>query len=809
MDLRDQLQATLSGSYTLERELGGGGMARVFVAEETALGRKVVIKVLPLETAAQVSLERFKREIMLAAKLQHPHIVPLLSAGVSDGLPYFTMPFVEGESLRVRLVRYGELPVNDAIRILREIASALANAHEHGIVHRDIKPDNVLLSGGSAMVTDFGVAKALSASSNAELGSVTSIGVALGTPAYMAPEQATADLAIDHRADIYAFGVLAYELLTGQPPFAGRTPQNLLAAHVTEVPEAISRRRASLPPALAALVMRCLEKRPADRPQNAGEIVHALDDITTPSAGMTPPQTAPYPRVIGAGGGGRSRRTMLVPAVVLLAAVGIAIAYARKGGSTAPDRLTVSAEKPLWIAVLPPQFSGKAEDDWFGDGLADEMRGALVKIPGLQVKGTRSSESFKGTTKTIAEIAKALGVDYVVVSSVRWSPTSAGAGRVYFAPELVDARTDAVRWRSPYDTTVTDLETGQRAIAEHAARDLAGALSASVAVSPTRASATLNVKPEAYAAYLSGKQALLAFAPSSKTRSFDLLSRAIALDSTFAKAYALLAISIGWFGGDTLIRQRAVQRAIALAPDDPYVLAAAAEDRLFAWDWSGARADLSRALASDPNNFWALADAMALEAALGNVERSVELGKRAAEVDPVSAGDAYPQALFTAGRMDEALAVARAGLAGDSLSVANPWHERVAEGLAWRGDVAGARAQLERQAGLTGAMDSVSLSLWETGALARGGRAKEARARLEQLRTAVLRQPHGSPGAYRLAGVFASLGEADSAFAWLDLGVARRGFPLGSFGIPNNPYLAPLHSDPRYLALLKRTGFRP
>ena len=192
-DLRDQLQATLSGRYTLERELGGGGMSRVFVAEETALDRKVVIKVLPPETAAQVSLERFKREILLAARLQHPHIVPLLTAGESNGLPYFTMPFVDGESLRVRLARHGELPVNQAIRMLREIASALAYAHEHGIVHRDIKPDNVLLSGGSAMVTDFGVAKALSASSNAEHSGMTSLGVALGTPAYMSPEQASAD----------------------------------------------------------------------------------------------------------------------------------------------------------------------------------------------------------------------------------------------------------------------------------------------------------------------------------------------------------------------------------------------------------------------------------------------------------------------------------------------------------------------------------------------------------------------------------------------------------------------------------------
>src|SRR4051794_1552789 len=341
-DLRDQLQATLSGSYTLERELGGGGMSRVFVAEETALHRKVVIKVLPPETAAQVSLERFKREILLAAKLQHPHIVPLLTAGESNGLPYLTMPFVDGESLRVRLARHGELPVNQAIRMLREIASALAYAHDHGIVHRDIKPDNVLLSRGSAMVTDFGVAKALSASSDAEHGGMTSLGVALGTPAYMSPEQASADPSVDHRADIYSFGVLAYELLTGQPPFAGRTPQNLLAAHVSELPEPITKRRASLPSALSALVMRCLEKRPADRPQSASEIVHALDDITTPSGGMTPTGTHPVAAV--GKSVGRSRRWGWIAAVVAVVVVIAGWLFAARTGGTA---------KLPSIAVLP------------------------------------------------------------------------------------------------------------------------------------------------------------------------------------------------------------------------------------------------------------------------------------------------------------------------------------------------------------------------------------------------------------------------------------------------------------------------
>jgi len=225
MELLERLQPTLGGMYTLERDLGGGGMARVFAAHERALGRRVVIKVLPPDTAARVSIERFKREITLAAPLQQANIVPLLSAGDVDRLPYYTMPFVEGESLRVRLTRNRELPIGEAIGILKEVARALAFAHEHGVVHRDVKPDNVLLSGGTAMVTDFGVAKALSVSTNAGESGLTSLGVALGTLAYMAPEQATADPSIDHRADVYAFGAVAYEMLSGQPAFAGRSPQ--------------------------------------------------------------------------------------------------------------------------------------------------------------------------------------------------------------------------------------------------------------------------------------------------------------------------------------------------------------------------------------------------------------------------------------------------------------------------------------------------------------------------------------------------------------------------------------------------------
>jgi len=290
-DQMQRLKTALEDRYRVEREIGAGGMAIVYLAHDLKHDRRVAVKVLRPDLAAALGPERFLREIKIAAKLTHPHILPLYDSGETDGFLYYVMPYIDGESLRAKLEREGELPVSTAVRILREVVDALAHAHEHGVVHRDIKPDNVLISGQHALVTDFGVAKAVSEATGRQ--ALTTAGVALGTPAYMAPEQATADPLLDHRVDIYAVGVLAYELLTGRPPFTGGTPQAILAAQVTEAPEPITKHRPAMPEALGQLVMKCLEKKAADRWQTAAELLPLLDTASTPGAGLTPTDTRP------------------------------------------------------------------------------------------------------------------------------------------------------------------------------------------------------------------------------------------------------------------------------------------------------------------------------------------------------------------------------------------------------------------------------------------------------------------------------------------------------------------------------------
>ncbi len=348
-ELLERLQAAVGTTYRLEKELGGGGMSRVFLAEEIELGRHVVIKVLPPEMAAGVNKERFHREIQLAARLQHPHVVSLLTAGAEGDLLYYVMPYIEGESLRAKLSREGELPVEEAVLLLEEVVDALAYAHSEGVVHRDIKPDNVLLSRDHAVVTDFGVSKAVSASSGAS--SLTSLGVALGTPAYMAPEQAAADPHTDHRADIYAVGAMAYEMLTGRPPFTAPTPQAVMAAHVSEVPEPVTRHRAAVSEALNALIMRCLEKKAADRWQSASELVPQFKAMATPSGGVTPTGTQPV-AAVSAETAAQHSHPVRVTALFALASVGaLAIVYLLMQAIGLPDWVLVGAIALLAVGL--------------------------------------------------------------------------------------------------------------------------------------------------------------------------------------------------------------------------------------------------------------------------------------------------------------------------------------------------------------------------------------------------------------------------------------------------------------------------
>ncbi|HEX3233477.1 MAG TPA: serine/threonine-protein kinase, partial [Gemmatimonadales bacterium] len=378
--LPDGLRAALAERYTIERELGAGGMATVYLAHDLRHDRKVALKLLREELSASLGKERFLREIKVAAALQHPHILPLYDSGAVDNLLFYVMPYVDGLSLRDKLTKEGELPIGEAVRILRDIADALTEAHRHGVVHRDLKPENVMLRGRHALVMDFGVAKALSDATGRQ--SLTTVGVALGTPTYMAPEQAVADPHVDHRADLYAFGVVAYELLAARPPFTGSSPQQVLAAHVTAVAEPIANHRA-MPPALAALVMRCLEKRPADRWQSAEELIPQLEALLTPSGGITPTATRP----VAAAAPRSSRRLALgvtLGAVLVLLGLGTwLVSHRRPAGASPAGPAAVTSRR---VGVLP--FASRSRDTadaYLGDGMATDLTTTLAGMSGLHV----------------------------------------------------------------------------------------------------------------------------------------------------------------------------------------------------------------------------------------------------------------------------------------------------------------------------------------------------------------------------------------------------------------------------------------
>jgi serine/threonine-protein kinase len=519
-DLREQLQSKLGATYAIERELGGGGMSRVFVATEPSLGRRVVVKVLPPDLAHGVSVDRFKREIQLAAQLQHPHIVPLLTAGEVDGLPYFTMPFIEGESLRARLTR-GELPVSEAVGILRDVAKALDSAHAKGVVHRDIKPDNVLLSGGSAVVTDFGVAKAIASATSAgdQHDTLTVRGVALGTPMYMAPEQAAADPRTDHRADIYAFGTMAYEMLVGRAPFAGRYPQQLAAAHATEAPVAVTQLRPAVPPSLGVLVMRCLEKSPADRPQTAREILRELDAVTTPIDGNVRMDVRQWYR----------RSVPLVAAVIVVVAALAAIPLYRT-----PRRPGLN---PKRVVVVPPEnltpdstlsYVPRIAADHFADAIRELDSVQVVSSMALGVEATRRAKDTTG----IRQLANEVGAGTVV------------RGTFYRQGDSLVFRIEAVEASTGNVTFAVDRVVGPAADPRIAIDAVAERLTGGLAVTSDSRGILLGHAP-AYAAYKEVLKGEELFMLQKFKDAIPHFQRAVDIDSSYNQARLMLATSYG------------------------------------------------------------------------------------------------------------------------------------------------------------------------------------------------------------------------------------------------------------------------
>ena len=540
-DLRDRLQASLGESYRLERELGGGGMSRVFVAQDTRLGREVVVKVLSPDLAAGVNNDRFHREILVAAQLQHPQIVPVLAAGDTDGLPYFTMPYVAGESLRRRLDGGRPLPVVDAVAVLRDVARALAYAHAHGVVHRDIKPDNVLVAGGSAAVTDFGIAKALSSSRTFDGENLTRVGNSLGTPAYMAPEQVAADPNADHRIDIYSFGAMAYELLSGSPPFSGRPPHSVLSAHLTEQPAPLQTRAPEVPPALAALVMKCLAKNPADRPQTADEIVRALDRVDL-SNDWTALQ--PVAKV------GVSRRTiaLVAAAVIAVAAGGWAIWEQVHGRGPAPDPGTV-AVVPFRVASADPALY------YLREGMLDLLAAKLTGEGGLRATDPRQlldawrkaggSESAELSRDDDLALARRLGAGRLLLGDVVGTPNRI----VLTASLLGSARGDSI--------TRLSVEGPPDSLAWLVDRLAARLLAETSDEGAGRSASLTSTSLPALRAYLDGQAKVRRVDVVGAAKDFE---RALDADSTFALAALGLRMASSWYG-DATLQQRGLDIA--------------------------------------------------------------------------------------------------------------------------------------------------------------------------------------------------------------------------------------------------------
>ncbi|UCC83800.1 MAG: protein kinase [Gemmatimonadota bacterium] len=615
--LPDRLKLALAERYLIERELGSGGMATVYLAEDLKHRRRVALKVLKPELAHAVGADRFLREIRITAQLNHPHILPLLDSGETDGFLYFVVPYVTGESLRARMDREGPLPVDEALRIAEQVASALEHAHRQEVIHRDIKPENILLYEGEAMVADFGIAVAVSAAGGERL---TETGIAVGTPAFMSPEQASGDEAIDERSDIYSLGCVLYEMLGGEAPHVGETPRAIMAQKLVGDARSIRELRPEADAALEAVLARALEAAPEDRFATAGEFGKALQ---SPEVGWT----IAAKRL-------RARRRKVVAATaaglaVLVLAVGAVLQYV---GSRA---------EPKMLVVLPLENLGAPEDEHYADGIADEVRVKLGAVSGLRVVARWSSVQYKDSDKTLGEIGEELGVDYLLGGTIRWDRTGRGEGRVSIVPELVRVADATALWTSRYDTAYSGVLDLPANIAERVAEalgiSLPGAEREAVRVRPTD-----NL--EAYEFYLQGNVYFVG------DRTLPVLEaaqqmyeRAVEIDPQFALAYARLSenhSNIYQWGLDRTaerLRQAedAVNRAFEIRPNLPEAHVALAQYYYVGFrDYERALAALEVAGEALPGNVYVLAYKAAIAKRQGRFEEAISFYREVRRLDP-------------------------------------------------------------------------------------------------------------------------------------------------------------------------------
>jgi eukaryotic-like serine/threonine-protein kinase len=745
-----RVRNALADRYRIERVLGEGGMATVYLAEDLKHRRKVAVKVMRPELAATLGADRFLREIEIAAQLSHPHILPVHDSGETAGILYYVMPYVEGESLRDRVHREGQLPVDEALRLAREVAEALGYAHKRGIIHRDIKPANIMLGEGHALVADFGIARATDGGQ-----ALTQTGLSVGTPQYMSPEQATGERDIDARADVYAIGAVLYEMLSGQPPYSGPTPQAVLARSLTEEVVPLPTVRPGVPAPVAAVVAKAMARRTADRYASGGELEQALAAARDALRSEATPAPVRGPSLAQAWG------VFVISAVVSLAviyglvsrwglaswtlglagallAIGAAVLLAtgrieasrragtpvtgmgrwltwgnaaRGGGLAAMLWVTVAlvlvfrgpgtagaASGGVRLAVLPFENRGDPADAYVVDGIADQVRGKLTNLGAFQVTARSSSDQYRGTTRSPREIGRELGVDYLLTASVSWAKGPQGGGRLQVIPELIDTRTGAATWQQTFDADLTDVFQVQGDIAVR----VAGALNVALGAGEQRELAERpTADAAAYDAFLKGEQARRSGGITGLAEAVSFLEQAVALDSTFALAWARLSQAQSALHFSTPSpalaegARRAAERAELLAPDavETHIALGAYYSNVLI-DLAKAREQFAEGLQSAPNHPELLVATAGTERSLGRWDQSLELARRARALDPRSAGaqGAIATALLWLRRYGEALVeVDRArALAPSSMSILQ------AKAMVYlgQGDLAGARAVL-------------------------------------------------------------------------------------------------------------------